>query len=152
MKLNSILILGILQQFTSYMTRYNLDIENAKELILKYAKRYQLNKRLVSEMLLELQLRKKLIIEETKTTTKILKRTLKLRNSCNNDNKLSVFVLSVSYMGTKDIRNLLILNKTSYKMLKKIILKHVLKTYQVSFSSHVNIWIQILDIVIFLNN
>jgi len=136
-----------LQQYTPYMISYNVDMKSATELILQYAKKYKLEPITTFELIIEFYTNKK--IETDSYISKLKRKYKKLHEVCKNNDINKVLMLSVPYLNKKEMRNLLLLNKTTYEVLKRTIFKQVLiKTYKpLPIQLHLQIWSQLLNLV-----
>ena len=146
-RMTGMIVTGVLQQFVHYMIKYKIDMDECKKLLFKYTTKYKINGKLFYEMILELQIQKKLNIKEVKKSEKYLMRSMKLIQLYNGNKLLMVISLLLPSLDCKTLRNLLILNKDAYRNLNMDVFKHVLANYNLTLALRVQIWSRILNIV-----
>ena len=142
-------ILIILTDFINHLIDFKIDIKEIENIMDEFSKKYSLSKFHYFEIKINLIIFKTNNIIKEKYKSKILKCSDKLLKRTDNDKILSSIILSIKYMNKMTLRNILILNKNSYKVLKIHVFKYLLtrSKYTIPVSLHYQIWKQILNIV-----
>ena len=141
-------ILEVLIQYANNMRNFNVDINEVKDLLITYGKKYSVNYERIFNIIIEFQILQTKSNENIKKENKIMKKHEKLLKNYKNNFVHTIIILTIPYLSDKELRNILLLNKTVHEITKLKIFRVILLNNKLPNDIHTKIWDQIINLVL----
>ena len=141
--------ISILQQLAEFFLYYEVSFKKSRELLMIFKNIYMIDKETVFDIELEFTLMKKYNKQSSHKSTKSYRQLSKLIQKSKRK-EFAILILCLPYLNKNLIKQLLIINKEGNELMKPFIFKYILMNLQLSYSSRLKIWAQLINFVRFI--